>query len=96
EEAAPAKDRGGAAVAAARARAQFELGDAPKALETVRVAMKICEVTHGCTAGERASLARLDVVIGAIVGAGVVDPKRDPARVDTAIQNLVPSAGFAK
>jgi hypothetical protein len=96
EEAAKPSERGGAAVAAARARAQFELGDAPKALETVRVAIKICEVTHGCTTGERASLSRLDLIIGAIVGAGVVDPKSDPARVDTAIQNLVPSAGFSK
>lgn len=96
EAAAPEAERTGAAVAAARARAQFELGDAPKALDTVRTAIRICDVTGSCSFGERASLRRLDVVFGAIVGAGVVDPKRDPARVDEALQGLLRPAAFAK
>lgn len=94
ERAAPLDSRRGAAVSAARARAQFELGDAPTALETVRVALRICEVTSGCSYGERAQLTRLDTVIGAVVAAGVVDPKRNPARVDEALHGLLRPAVF--
>jgi hypothetical protein len=95
EKAAPIEARRGAAVAAARAHAQFELGDAPTALETARVALRICEVTGGCTYGERATLGRLDTVIGAVVAAGVVDPKRSPARVDEALHGLLRPAALA-
>lgn len=87
-------DRRGADVAAAHAHAQFELGDAPGALATVKTALRICSVTTGCTAGQKASLERLDVVIGAVVAAGVVDPKTDPKRVDDALHGLMPGAGF--
>ncbi len=94
EQAAPEDQRGSAAVAAARARAQFELGDAPKALQTVKTGIRICEVTKTCTAGERASLARLDMVFGAIVAAGVVDPKQSPAKVDEALHGLLQGSSF--
>lgn len=96
EKAAPPEVKRGAAVAAARAHAQFELGDAPTALETVRVALRICDVTGACTYGERASLTRLDAVIGAVVAAGVVDPKRAPARVDEALRGVMRPAGFTR
>lgn len=96
EQAAPAEQKQSAAVAAARARAQFDLGDAPKALETVRTALKICAVVKTCTFGETSSLARLDAVFGAVVAAGVVDPKRDPARVDEALHGLLRPAAFVK
>lgn len=95
EQAARPEERAGAAVAAARARAQFDLGDAPRALDTVRMAMRICEATSGCTYGEKATLSRLDVVFGAVVAAGVIDPKRDPARVDEALHGLLRGAAFA-
>jgi hypothetical protein len=96
EKAAAPSEREGAAVAAARARAQFELGDAPTALQTVRTAIKICDVLKTCSYGEQASLARLDLVIGAVVAAGVVDPKRDPAKVDEALHGLLRPAAFLK
>jgi len=95
EQAAPIEARRGAAVAAARAHAQFELGDAPAALETAHVALRICEVTGGCSYGEKASLTRLDTVIGAVVAAGVVDPKRNPNQVVEAVGKLIRPAQLA-
>ena len=95
EDAAPEADRRGAAVSAAHAHAMFELGDAPGALKVVRTAIRICDVTQECTPSERASLQRLDVVIGAVVAAGVTDPKANPERVDEALHGLLPGAGFS-
>lgn len=95
EQAAQPAEKNGAAVAAARARAQFDLGDAPRALTTVRTAIRICNATSGCSYGERATLTRLEVVFGAVVAAGVVDPKSDPARVDEALHGLLRPAAFA-
>lgn len=95
ESAAPA-DRNSAAVAAAHARAVFELGNAPEALKSVRTAVRICDVTGGCTWGERAQLTRLEVVFGAVVNAGVVDPKQNPAKVDEALHGLLKPAAFAR
>ena len=95
ETAAPSETRRAAAVAAARARAQFELGDTPKALETVRMATRICDVTEGCSHGERASLARLDLVFSALVAAGVVDPRTNPARVEETLRRLIRPSTFA-
>jgi hypothetical protein len=96
EQAAKDEERVGAAVSAAHAHAIFELGDAPSALRSVREAQRICEITKTCGPGERALLERLDLVIGAIVGAGVVDPKKEPKKVDDAIHGLLPGAGFLK
>ncbi len=96
EEQAKPDQRRSAAVSAAHAHAQFELGDAPAALHTVRTALRICEVTLGCSYGERAQLARLDTVIGAVVDAGIVDPKASPARVSEALQGLLRPAAFAR
>lgn len=93
---APLEARNSAAVSAARARAQFEMGNAPVALETVRTALRICAVTEGCSHGERASLARLDLVFGALVGAGIVDPRKNPARVDETLRNLLRPAAFTR
>lgn len=95
EEAAGPNEKNGAAVSAAHARAQFDLGDAPRALTTVRMALRICNATSGCSYGERATLTRLEVVFGAIVAAGVVDPKSEPARVDEALHGLLRPAAFA-
>jgi len=95
EKAATVEDRNGPAVAAAHARALFDLGDAPEALSTVRTAIRICNATSGCTWGERAQLSRLEVVFGAVVGAGVVDPKQNPAKVDEALHGLLRPAAFA-
>ena len=94
EEQAPIEEKKGADVAAAHAHAQFELGDAPGALQTVKMALRICDVTGGCAPYQRAMLERLDVVIGAVVQAGVVDPKKDPKAVDQALHGLMPGAGF--
>jgi hypothetical protein len=94
EQAAPPDQRGGAAVTAAHAHAVFELGDAPAALKLVRDALRICDVTTSCAPGEKGSLQRLDLVIGAIVAAGVVDPRADPKRVEEAMNGLLPGAGF--
>jgi hypothetical protein len=94
EDQAKPDERHGAAVSAAHAHAQFELGDAPAALHTVRIAMRICDVTNGCSYGERAQLMRLETVIGAVVEAGVVDPKSSPARVDEALHGLLRPAAF--
>lgn len=96
EEQAKPGDVRGAAVSAAHAHALFELGDAPAALRTVRTAQRICEVTGGCSYGERAQLMRLDTVIGAVVDAGVVDPKAAPARVDEALHGLLRPAAFVR
>lgn len=96
EDKATRDERHGAAVSAAHAHAQFELGDAPAALHTVRTAMRICEVTLSCSYGERAQLMRLDTVIGAVVEAGVVDPKASPARVDEALHGLLRPAAFVR
>ena len=96
EGAASIEERRGADVAAAHAYAQFELGDAPGALATVKTTLRICSVTAGCTPGQKASLARLDVVIGAVVAAGIVDPKSDPKRIDDALHGLMPGAGFSR
>jgi hypothetical protein len=95
DEAASAEERAAVAVAAARARAQFDLGDAPKALGTVRMALRICDATGTCSFGERAVLERLDLVVGAVVDAGVVDPKKSPAQVDEALHGLVRPAAFS-
>jgi hypothetical protein len=95
EQAASPDEKNGAAVAAARARAQFDLGDAPRALTTVRTAIRICNATGGCSYGEKATLTRLEIVFGAVVQAGVVDPKSDPARVDEALHGLLRPAAFA-
>lgn len=94
EEQAPIEEKRGADVAAAHALAQFELGDAPAALQTVKMALRICDVTGGCPPYQRMQLQRLDVVIGAVVAAGVVDPKKDPKAVDQALHGLMPGAGF--
>lgn len=96
EQAASAEERNGAAVAAAHARAQFDLGNAPDALSTVRTALRICNVTNACTWGESAYLGRLETVFAAVVGAGVVDPKANPAKVDEALHGLLRPAVFAK
>jgi len=95
EEQAPIEEKRGADVAAAHAHAQFELGDAPAALQTVKMALRICDVTGGCAPYQRSALERLDVVIGAVVDAGVVDPKKDPKRVDAALHAILPGVGFA-
>ena len=96
ERSAPESSRNSAAVSVAHARAEFELGDAPSALRTVRMAIRICEVGGRCSPGERAQLARAEVVFGAVVGAGVDDPRRDPKRVDEALHGLFQGASFAK
>lgn len=96
EKAASAEERNGPAVAAAHARAQFDLGNAPDALETVRTALRICKVTNGCTWGESAHLTRLETVFAAVVGAGIVDPKANPAKVDEALHGLLRPAAFTK
>ena len=96
EEAATAEARGSAAVSAARARAQFGMGDAPKALRTVRLSLRSCEAAAGCTHGERASLARLEMVFSALVAAGIVDPRANPARVDETLRGLLRPAAFAQ
>jgi hypothetical protein len=95
EASSPPDAKNGAAVAAARARAQFDLGDAPRALTTVQTAIRICNATAACSYGEKATLNRLEVVFGAVVAAGVVDPKSDPARVDEALHGLLRPAAFA-
>ena len=94
EDAAPFEEKRGAAVSAAHAHALFELGDAPGALKTVKDAIRICDVTAGCSPPEEASLERLDVVVGAVVAAGVTDPKSDKKKVDDALHGLLPGAGF--
>jgi hypothetical protein len=96
ESAAPFAARGTAAVSIAHARAQFELGDARAALESVRTAARICAVLERCTPGERAQLARAETVFAAVVAAGVSDPRRDPERVDHALSPLFQGASFAR
>ena len=96
ERASPSSDERGAAVAAARAHAQFELGDAPAAWSTVQTSIRICETLKTCSFTERSTLRHLDIIFGAIVQAGVVDPKRDPSRVDRALRGLVHAAQFTQ
>lgn len=96
EQSASPEARASAAVAAARARAQYELGNVPVALETVRTALRICSVTHGCSHGEQASLARLDLVFGALAAAGIVDPRKNPERVDETLRGLLRPAAFRR
>lgn len=96
EKSAKPEERNGPAVAAAHARALFDLGNAPEALETVRTALRICKVTSGCTWGESAHLVRLETVFDAVVNAGVVDPKANPAKVDEALHGLLRPAAFTK
>jgi hypothetical protein len=95
ENAASPDSKKGASVAAAHAHAVFELGDAPAALKTVEDAKRLCEVAAGCTPYEKGNLDRLDLVIGAVVAKGVVDPRAEPQKVDEALKGLMPGAGFA-
>jgi hypothetical protein len=85
---APGDAKGGAGVRAAHAHAQFELGDAPGALKTAHTALRMCEVLRDCATGDVLVLQRLDRLLGALVDAGVVDPKRDVEKTRAVVVKL--------
>lgn len=88
EASAPCDAKSAPSVRAAHAHAQVELGDAPAALKTAHTALRMCEVLHDCATGDVLVLQRLDRLLGALVDAGVVDPKRDVEKTRAVVVQL--------
>lgn len=92
EQTSPSDIRLHSRVLAARAHALFELGNAPDALQVTQLALLRCEQQVACTYGERSVLLRLELILSAVVSAGIVDAKQDPLRTTQAFQAMARKA----